>query len=46
MVVTLSEKESQLLRRKMALWIEEMSAIIRDSPEEKLLAFNLDFFEI
>lgn len=45
MVVSLSEKDALLIRQKLAQTIEELAQIIKASPEEKLMAFTLDFFE-
>lgn len=46
MTVTLSEKDSKLLQRRISEFIEEMSETIKNSPEEKLMAIGIDFFHI
>jgi len=45
MTVTMSEKDAQAIRRRIAEFIEETSKVIKESPEEKLMALNIDFFE-
>lgn len=46
MTVTLSEKDSQLLQRRISESIEEISDTIKESTEEKLMAIGIDFFPV
>jgi hypothetical protein len=43
--VTLSERHAEELRSRIAAFIEQTSTLIKKSPEEKLMVFNLDFYE-
>lgn len=45
MVFTLSEKDAEALRQKIAKFIEESSSLIKESKEETLMALNLDFYK-
>lgn len=44
--VTLSKKDARLLKEKLEAWISEMSVVVKESPSEKLMCLNLDFFEV
>lgn len=44
--MTISQNDFVLLRDKMLRLVEEVSATVKDSPSEKLVCFNLDFFEV
>ncbi|MCB0407785.1 MAG: hypothetical protein KDD34_06240, partial [Bdellovibrionales bacterium] len=46
LTVSLSHKDRQLIRQKIAQFVEEISGQIKGSKEEELMAFNLDFFEV
>lgn len=46
MTVTLSEKDSKILQRRISEFIEEISETIKKSPEEKLMAIGIDFFDV
>jgi uncharacterized protein (TIGR02147 family) len=46
MTVTLSEKDSKLLQRRISEFIEEISETIKVSNEEKLMAIGIDFFHV
>lgn len=46
MVVTLSEDDIKSLQRRISEFIEEVSQKIKKSPEESLVAFGIDFFEV
>ena len=46
MVVSLSEKDVNLVREKLAACIADISQTIKKSPEESLMACNLDFFQL
>ncbi len=46
MVVTMSEKDSKQLQRRISEFIEEISETIKKSPEEKLMAIGIDFFQV
>jgi transcriptional regulator with XRE-family HTH domain len=43
--LTLSAKDAQLIRQRLADVIEEIGETVKASPEEKLMGFCLDFFE-
>jgi uncharacterized protein (TIGR02147 family) len=45
LAVTMSERDAALLRNRIAEFIEEISTVIKASPEEKLMSFGVDFFE-
>jgi predicted transcriptional regulator len=45
LAVTMSETHVEELKRRIAQFIEQTSALIKKSPEEKLMMFNLDFYE-
>lgn len=45
-VVTLSEKDAVRIQEKLVADIKEIKEVIRASPEEKLMSFNLDFFRV
>ena len=45
-VVSLSNSDLLLIKEKLVKSIEDCRAIIRDSKEEKLCAFTVDFFEL
>lgn len=44
MAVTLSEKDAEALKRKIAEFVQEASSFIKDSKEETLMAFCLDYY--
>ena len=44
--VTLSEKDAKNLQRRISEFIEEISETIKKSPEEKLMALAIDFFNV
>lgn len=44
MAVTLSEKDADELRRRIAAFVQECSELIKGSKEETLMAFCLDFY--
>jgi len=44
--MTLSEQDFQKLRERMVGLIQEVSDTVKDSKSEKLVCFNIDFFEI
>lgn len=46
MSVTLSEKDAKILQRRISEFIEEISETIKKSPEEKLMALGIDFFNL
>lgn len=46
MAVTISEKDAKALQRRISEFIEEISETIKKSPEEKLMAIGIDFFQI
>lgn len=46
LAVTMSEKDAGLLRARIAEFIEEISGVIKASPEEKLMSIGIDFFEV
>jgi uncharacterized protein (TIGR02147 family) len=43
--ITLSEKDANFIRQKLAQMIEEIAQQVKESPEEKLMGFCLDFFD-
>ena len=45
MTATLSEEDMLTLRQRIAGFISELSATIKESPEEMLVVLNLDFYE-
>lgn len=45
-VITLSESDAVLIHEKLVGHIKEIKEIVRASPEEKLMSFNLDFFRV
>ncbi len=45
-VTTLSETDAAEIRELLAKTIEKSKKIIRESPDEKIYSFCLDFFEI
>jgi uncharacterized protein (TIGR02147 family) len=44
MTITLSEKDAEELRHRIAHFIQETSSFIKDSKEETLMAFCLDYY--
>ncbi|MFN8847412.1 MAG: TIGR02147 family protein [Bdellovibrionales bacterium] len=44
--MTISQKDFSQLREKMVKLVEEVSSTVKDSASEKLVCFNLDFFEV
>jgi uncharacterized protein (TIGR02147 family) len=45
-VVTLSGKDAILVKEKIVAFIRDLKDVVRDSKEEKLQCFSLDFFEV
>jgi transcriptional regulator with XRE-family HTH domain len=45
MVVSLSDKDAAVLRTRIGQFVEELSATIKVSREERLMVMNLDFFD-
>lgn len=45
-VITLSAKDILLVKEKIVAAIRDVKEIVRDSKEEKLQCFSLDFFEV
>lgn len=45
-VVSISEKEAKIIRAKLLKSIEDNKKTIKNSPEEKLYSYCLDFFEL
>lgn len=46
MAVSLSEKDAMLIQKRISQFIQEVSETIKKSPEEKLMAFNIDYFSL
>lgn len=46
MTVTIGEKDAKALQRRISEFIEEISETIKKSPEEKLMAIGIDFFQV
>ena len=46
MAITLSEKDAEVLRQKIAQFVEECSSAIKDSKEETLMAFCIDYYKV
>lgn len=44
--VSLSAEDFERLSARMREWIREFSETVRDSPAEKVVCLNLDFFEV
>ncbi len=45
-VITLSGKDAVLVKEKIVALIRDLKEVVRDSKEEKLQCFSLDFFEV
>lgn len=45
-VVTLSKADITKIKSKLVQWITETKSIIRESKEEEVYSFNLDFFKV
>lgn len=42
----IGQKDFQQLRERMINLVQEVSEVVKDSPSEKLVCLNLDFFEV
>ena len=45
-VFTLSEADAKSIRRRLVEMVDEIKTTVGQSNEEKIMAFNLDFFDV
>lgn len=45
-VITMAEKDAYNVKSVMVKAIEEIRSIVKDSPEEKMFCYTLDFFDL
>ncbi len=44
-IISISERDQRLIREKLTEAVREVKSVVRESNEEKLYSFSLDFFE-